>query len=81
MAEKRWLRQVTLSRPTGRHDGENRVAEDVFWIQEEFAKVGKHVMDEDGLIWNVKEVYGRSAVDDLDKRYAAWRRWRDVLEK
>lgn len=78
MGDKAWLRQVTLRRPIG---ASGSYGEDVFWIKEEFAKAGKRLVDEDGIIWTVKEVHGRSAVDDLDKRYAAWRRWRDVLEK
>lgn len=71
---KHMLRQVLLERPTG-----NGVAQDVFWIHNDLAKVNKRVQDEDGTIWTIKEVYNAKDFEDLDKLYSAWSRWKDVL--
>jgi hypothetical protein len=80
VSDRTLLRQVLLRRPIG-HRGENAHKEDVAWIDNRFARVGKRLVDEDGIIWTVIETYSVSAPDDLDRRHAAWRRWRDVLEK
>jgi hypothetical protein len=56
------LRQVKLHRPV-----EGGVAEDVWWIDNAVAKVGKRVLDEAGVTWVVVEIYGARAFSDIDK--------------
>lgn len=69
------LRQVLLRRQL--HDA--GYSEDVFWIQNELAVVGKRVRDEEGIVWRVQEVYNAKPFSDVDKLRAAWKRWADVL--
>ena len=64
--------------------------QDVVWIDTEFARVGKHVVDLDMCtafavtaiedhVWVVSEVYGTREFADVDKQRAAWKRFADVL--
>lgn len=55
------LRQVKLHRPV-----EGGVAEDICWIDNTVAKAGRRVMDEDGVIWTVVEIYGARAFSKVD---------------
>ncbi len=49
-SKSKMMRQVKLVR-------EDRRSEDVFWIDNRQATVGKHVIDEAGVIWRVAEAY------------------------
>lgn len=67
------LRQVLLKELNG-------TKQDVFWIDNEVARVGKKVKDEDGIVWVVAEAYNAKLFDDVDKQREAWKRWSDVLD-
>ena len=70
------LRQVLMRRDSG--DGV--ALEDVYWIFNELAKVGKHVVDDNGAEWTIIETYGAKKFDDVDKQRDAWKIWHDKLK-
>jgi hypothetical protein len=69
------MRQVKLQRrsTTG-------LKEDVFWIDNELAKPGKRVIDTDGIVWIVAEVYNAKPSKELDIEYEAWREFARTLD-
>lgn len=71
------LRQVLLRRPSA-----NRIDyfEDVAWIDNAVAKVGKRVCGEDGVVWTVVETYNAKPFADVDKLRDTWKRFADVLD-
>ena len=69
------LRQVTL-----RRDHNMYYQEDVCWIDERFAVVGKTVRDEDGRHWKVWDVHGVKTTKDLERDYRTWRKFAEVLD-
>ena len=71
------LRQVLLRRPSesGGH------YEDVFWIDNRWARLGTKVKDEDGVVWQIAELYNVREFIDMEKQRAAWKRFSEVLEK
>ncbi len=54
------LRQVMLVRPS-----EIGEYQDVCWIRNELARVGKRVQDENGVVWTVRELYNSKERDDV----------------
>ncbi len=75
-ADTKMLRQVLL-REFKPEDQPRK--QDVFWIENEFAKVGKKLKDDDGIVWVVVETYNAKLFKDVDKQREAWKRWADVL--
>jgi hypothetical protein len=69
------LRQVLLRRPTRQGH-----AEDVFWIDNSIAKVGKRVRDEDGVVWLVAETYSAKPFADVDLHHRTWKAFAAVLD-
>lgn len=69
------LRQVTL-----RRDNNMYYQEDVCWIDDRLARVGKLVRDEEGRHWKVWELHGVKQSDDLEREYRTWRSFREVLD-
>lgn len=81
---KEVFRQVLLSRPITPYvkwmqhaDG---YKEDVFWIDNKLAKIGKKVKDEDGVIWTIKDVYNAKEFEDIEQQRATWKRFAEVLD-
>lgn len=70
------LRQVLLRRQL--HD--TGYTEDVFWIQNAMAKVGKRVRDEDGVVWRVQEIYNTKTFHDVDILRDTWKQFFDALD-
>lgn len=73
---KEVLRQVLLRKPS-ESGGYN---EDVFWIDNKLAKVGKKVVGEDGVVWQIAELYGAREFSDLEIQRGTWKRFADILE-
>jgi hypothetical protein len=69
------LRQVLLRRPV-----DNGHAEDVFWIDNTLARVGKRLRDDDGVVWTVIDTYTARPFDDLEAQRDAWKRWAEILD-
>ncbi len=69
------LRQVKLLRRSPRGH-----IEDVFWIDNALAKKGKRVVDDEGIVWIVAEVYTAKPSKELDIEYEAWREFARKLE-
>jgi len=73
---KEVLRQVLLRKPSA-SGGYN---EDVFWIDNKLARVGKKVLGEDGAIWQIIETYNALEFEDIEKQRAAWKSFAEVLD-
>ena len=67
------MRQVKLVR-------EDRPAEDVYWIDNELAKVGKRVVDGAGVIWRVAEIYNARPFADVEQQIETWAEFAKTLE-
>jgi hypothetical protein len=65
------MRQVLL-RSGSKHD--------VFWIRNEVAKVGKKVVDEDGVVWTVAEAYNARPFKDVDLQIRVWAEFAETLD-
>lgn len=66
------LRQVKLVR-------EGRPGEDVFWIDNDLAKVGKRVVDAGGVVWRVVETYNARPFTDIDRQIETWAEFAKTL--
>jgi hypothetical protein len=54
---------------------------DICWIRSDLAKVGKKVRKEgEFTTYTVTEVYATKTVEDLEKRYTAWREFAEKLD-
>lgn len=54
--------------------------EDVFWIRNEVARVGKKVVDEDGVVWTVTEAYNARPFEDVDRQIRTWAEFAETLD-
>jgi hypothetical protein len=54
--------------------------EDVFWIRNEVARVGKRVVDEDGVVWTVAEAYNARPFKDVDRQIRTWAEFAETLD-
>ena len=71
-AKSRMLRQVKLVR-------EERPGEDVFWIDNDLAQVGKRVVDEAGVVWKIAEIYNARPFADVDRQIEVWSEFAKTL--
>lgn len=60
-SKTKMMRQVKLVR-------EGKPGEDVFWIDNDVAKVGRRVVDEAGVVWTVVETYNARPFEDVDRQ-------------
>lgn len=54
--------------------------QDVFWIRNEVARVGKKVVDADGIVWTVVEAYNAKPFDDVDRMIRVWAELAETLD-
>lgn len=66
------MRQVKLVR-------EDQPREDVYWISNELAKVGKRVVDEAGVVWRVAETYNVRPFADVEQQIEVWAEFAKTL--
>lgn len=66
------LRQVKLVR-------EDQPREDVYWIPNELAKVGKRVVDEKDVVWRVAEAYNARPFADVERQIEVWSEFAKTL--
>lgn len=71
-AKPKMMRQVKLVR-------EDRPGEDVFWIDNDLAKVGKRVVDEADVVWRVAETYNARPFADVDRQIEVWAEFTKTL--
>jgi hypothetical protein len=64
-SKSKMLRQVKLVR-------EGAPGEDVFWIDNDLARIGKRVVDEAGVVWRVAETYNARPFADVDRQIRVW---------
>jgi hypothetical protein len=69
------FRQVLLSRPI-----ENGRKDEVCWIDNDIAKVGKRVRTEDGIEWTIVATYNAKHFADVDSLRSTWKRFAEVLD-
>ena len=70
--QSKMMRQVKLVR-------EGKPGEDVFWIDNELAKVDKRVVDGAGVIWRVAETYNARPFADVDRQIEVWAEFAKTL--
>ena len=66
------MRQVKLVR-------EDKPGEDVFWIDNDLARVGKRVVDQAGVVWRVAETYNARPFADVDRQIEVWAEFAKTL--
>ena len=71
-SKSKLMRQVKLVR-------EDQPREDVYWISNELAKVGKRVVDEAGVVWRVTEAYNARPFTDVERQIAVWSEFAKTL--
>ena len=71
-AKSKMMRQVKLVR-------ECRPGEDVFWIDNDLAKIGKRVVDGAGVVWRVAETYNARPFIDVDRQIEVWAEFAKTL--
>lgn len=54
--------------------------QDVFWIRNEVARVGKKVVDDDGIVWTVVEAYNARPFEDVDRQIRVWAEFAETLD-
>ena len=70
--KSKMMRQVKLVR-------EGRPGEDVFWIDNDLAKVGKRLVDDKGVLWRVAETYNARSFEDVDRQIEVWAEFAKTL--
>lgn len=59
---------------------EDGSGQDVFWIDNDKARVGARVRDEAGKIWRIAEIYNAKSFDDVDRQICVWAEFAKTLD-